>query len=105
MSKNYAADKVVKPNTFTVVQISPKETIRYEIPNALRWIFDEWRSSINLLVVDTPRGTKLRSRTIQQIIDLKRSECPELFDQIKITKKPIELKLRGYKGDARGVNK
>lgn len=86
-------------NTFIAVQISPKETITYEIPNVLRWVFDDWSDAYRWTITYGPRGTRLRPRTIRQMLDLLEPWCSELVDQVRVTKTPTILWPRGHKAD------
>lgn len=84
--------------TFIVYQVSLRETTRYEIPMALQWMFDEWRDHSNMLTVYTPRGWRRRRPTIQRVLDSLLPECAELVNQVKATKTPTSIWLRGYSG-------
>lgn len=80
-------------DTFIVYQVSPKETIRYEVPTPHRWIFEDFDTDMLVL-----RQMGFRKPTIQNWLDLLRSSFPEIIDQIKVTKKPTLLWPRGHEG-------
>lgn len=85
-------------DTFIVYEISPKTTTRFEIPTSLQWIFDEWRDHKFMLTILGPTGRR-KSMSVQKRLDLLRDECPpELFNQIKVIRKPTVLKVKGFEG-------
>jgi len=83
----------MRANTFVCDQVSPKETIRYEVPTSQKWIFDDFDADMLIL-----KQMGHRKPTIQNWLDLLRSSFPETIDQVKVTKKPTVLWLRGWKG-------
>lgn len=88
----------MRKDTFIVYQVSPKETIRYEIPMALEPDIREWWEGAEIAKLTGLRGYP---KTIARWISVWYAdypECRELFDQIKVTKTPTVLRLRGYEG-------
>ncbi len=82
-------------NTFVVYQVSSRETIRYEIPTTLEWVFDEYR---DFWPYTLTLGGRRRTPTIQRVLDQIRPFFAELVDQIKVTKTPTALWPKGYSG-------
>ena len=80
-------------DTFIAYQVSPKETIRYEVPTSYQWIFDEFDT--NRLIL---RQMGYRKPTIQHWLDLLRLQFPEIIDQVKVTKTPTLLWPHGREG-------
>lgn len=80
-------------DTFLVYQVSPKETIRYEIPNALKDIFEE-------VVKNWPpnRGCGPQSRkvVIDHVLALLKTVAPDLVAQVVRTTSLTLLWPRGH---------
>ena len=82
-------------DTFIAYQVSPKETIRYEMPMALESYLKDWAWGRENVLVTGLRGYP---KTIARWIAVNYPECPELFDQIKATKTPTLLWSRVHEG-------
>lgn len=83
----------MRTDTFIAYQVSPKETIRYEVHTSHQWIFDDFDADMLIL-----KQMGYRKPTIQHWLDLLRSQFPEIIDQVKVTKTPTLLWPRGYEG-------